>query len=153
MARVTIELPSRFVFSTQVPIYTSHINQSRHLDSVALLTLFAEARARMLDATDYRHGNSDVALIVADASVIYRSEAFHGETLLFEIGATDFNKYGCDFVFRASVHGDGREVARGKNGMVFFDYRLKKPVPAPADWVERLTTTSLCSEGRGVTAR
>ncbi len=54
MARVTIELPDRFVFSTRVPIYTSHINQSRHLDSVALLTLFAEARARMLAAFDYR---------------------------------------------------------------------------------------------------
>jgi 4-hydroxybenzoyl-CoA thioesterase len=143
MARVTIELPSRFVFSTRVPIYTSHINQSRHLDSVALLTLLAEARARMLDAMDYRRDNSDMALIVADTAVAYRSEAFYGETLLFEIGAADFNKYGCDLVFRASVHGDGREVARGKNGMLFFDYRLKKPVPAPAEWVERLTTSAL----------
>jgi 4-hydroxybenzoyl-CoA thioesterase len=135
------------VFSTRVPIYTSHINQSRHLDSVALMTLFAEARARMLDAIDYRRDdNSDVALIVADTAVAYRSEAFYGETLLFEIGTADFNKYGCDLVFRASVDGDGREVARGKNGMLFFDYRLKKPVSAPAEWVERLTTTSLCSD-------
>lgn len=138
MARVTIELPSRFVFSTRVPIYTSHINSSRHLDSVALLVLFAEARTRMLDALDYRR-DGDVALIVADTAVSYRSEAFYGETLLFEIGAADFNKYGCDLVFRATVDGDGREVARGKNGMMFFDYRLKKPAPAPATWVERLT--------------
>lgn len=146
MARVTIELPDRFVFSTRVPIYTSHINQNRHLDSVALLTLFAEARARMLAAIDYRRDRADVALIVADTAVVYRSEAFHGETLLFEIGAADFNKYGCDLVFRATVDGDGREVARGKNGMMFFDYRLKKPVPAPAEWVDRLATTSLCKD-------
>ena len=146
MARVTIELPSRFVFSTAVAIYTSHINQSRHLDSVALLTLFAEARARMLTALDYSRSSTDVALIVADASVVYRSEAFYGDTLLFEIGAADFNKYGCDLVFRATVRGDGREVARGKNGMLFFDYRLRKPVPAPAEWVQRLRTPTLCNE-------
>lgn len=146
MARVTIELPDRFVFSTRVPIYTSHINQSRHLDSVALLTLFAEARARMLNAIDYRRGNIDVALIVADAAVTYRSEAFYGETLLFEIGAADFNRYGCDLVFRATADGDGREVARGKNGVMFFDYRLKKPMPVPAEWVERLKAIALCSE-------
>ena len=37
-----------------------------------------------------------VGIVVADAAVQYKSEAFHGEILVFEMALDDFNKYGCD---------------------------------------------------------
>ena len=37
MARVVFELPSEFVFSTDVPIYIGHINHGHHLDNAQLL--------------------------------------------------------------------------------------------------------------------
>ena len=37
MARVLIELPAQFVFSTEVPIYITHINKAQHLDNAALI--------------------------------------------------------------------------------------------------------------------
>ena len=39
-------------------------------------------------------------LFGAVAAVQYRSEAFHGEVLVFDMAADDFNKYGCDLVWR-----------------------------------------------------
>ncbi|MBS1247810.1 MAG: thioesterase, partial [Proteobacteria bacterium] len=72
-----------------------------------------------------------VGLIMADSVIVYKSEAFPGEMLEIAVGVTDFNPYGCDFVYRATEKTSGREVARAKTGIVFFDYarRVIQRVP------------------------
>jgi 4-hydroxybenzoyl-CoA thioesterase len=139
MPRVTIDLPDRFSFTTEVPIYIQHINHGRHLDNAALLSLLSEARVRYFASLGYTELDVEgVGIVIADAAVQYRSEAFYGDTLVFAMAAADFNTYGCDLVYRASTKADGREVARGKTGIVFFDYELKKPVPMPAAFRTRV---------------
>jgi acyl-CoA thioester hydrolase len=69
--------------------------------------------------------------------VQYLSESFHGDTLVFEMTPTDFNRYGCDLVYRVREKTSGRDVARGKTGILFFDYSSKKPVGVPAQFIER----------------
>ena len=44
MARVQFELPDHFIFTTEVQIYVSHVNQAGHLDNAQLLTLVSEGR-------------------------------------------------------------------------------------------------------------
>ena len=61
-------------------------------------------------------------IVVADVAAQYRSEAFHGETLLIEFAVNDYSTYGCDMVWRVSDKASSREIARGKHGIVFFDY-------------------------------
>ncbi|MBS0554542.1 MAG: thioesterase family protein, partial [Proteobacteria bacterium] len=78
-----------------------------------------------------------LGIIVADAALQYLSEAFHGETMVVEIGADDFNKYGCDIVWRMRDKASGRDVARGKTGIVFFDYGARKIAPAPEGFRRR----------------
>ena len=137
MPRIRIDLPDRFPFATELPIYINHINYGNHLDNAALLMLVSEARVRFFQWLGYSELDVEgVGVIVADAAVQYRSEAFHGETLRIEIAADDFNKYGCDFVWRISA--GEREVARGKHGMMFFDYRERKPAPVPPAFSARL---------------
>jgi 4-hydroxybenzoyl-CoA thioesterase len=139
MPRVVIDLPERFAFSTEIAIYQSHINAAGHLDNAQLLTLVSEARKRFFAALGYG-GELDVeglGIVIADAAVQYRSEAFHGEILVFEMAAADFNKYGCDLVWRARSRDAGREVARGKTGIVFFDYGTRKVAHLPAAFAER----------------
>ena len=46
MARIQIELPERFIFSTEISIYINHINYGHHLDNAALLMLVSEGRVR-----------------------------------------------------------------------------------------------------------
>jgi len=135
MARIIIDMPAQFVFSTEVPIYINHINYGHHLDNSALISLVSEARVRFFKFLGYTELDVEgVGIVVADAAVQYKSEAFHGETLVFEMTPADFNRYGCDLVWRATDKASGREVARGKTGIIFFDYAVKKPVGVPADF-------------------
>ena len=138
MARIKIELPDRFAFSTEVPIHIGLINYGHHLDNAALLSLASEARVRFFKSLGYTELDVDgVGIVVADAAVQYKSEAFHGEVLVFEMAADDFNKYGCDLVWRATDKASGREVARGKTGIIFYDYQQRKATPVPAGFVAK----------------
>ena len=138
MARVIIQLPERFVFSTEVPIYIGHINYGHHLDNALLLSLVSEARVRFFKFLGYTELDVEGGgIVVSDAAVQYKSESFHGETLVFEMTPAEFNKYGCDLVWRATDKASGREVARGKTGIIFFDYGARRPVPVPAGFVAK----------------
>lgn len=140
MSRIKIDLPERFAFSTEIPIYIGHINYGHHLDNAALISLVAEARVRFFKALGYTELDVEgVGIVVADVAAQYKSEAFHGETLVVEMGADDFNRFGCDLVWRLSDKASGREVARGKHGIVFFDYAVRKPVAAPAAFVAKVS--------------
>lgn len=140
MARIQIDLPESFLFSTEIPIYIQHINYGHHVDNAGLLSLVAEGRVRFLKSMGYTELNTEgCGLIVADAAVQYRSEAFHGETLVADFAVADFNKYGCDFVWRLLDKASGREVARGKHGIMFFDYTARKPALLPQAFVDRVS--------------
>ena len=138
MARVIIELPEHFLFTTDIPIYIGHINYGHHLDNAALIGLLSEARVRFFKSLGYTELDVEgVGIVVADAAMQYKSEAFHGETLVFQIAPADFNKYGCDLMWRASDKTSGREVARGKTGILFFDYTARRPAPVPEGFRQR----------------
>ena len=132
MARVRLELPERFVFSTELTVRITDINYAGHVGNDSLMSLLQEAREHFFAHHHLRENDVfGIALVVADAIVIYRSEAFQGETLRIDIALADFNKYGFDFLLRVTEKASGREVARAKIGMVFFDYaqRCIQPVP------------------------
>ena len=76
-------------------------------------------------------------IIVTDSAIQYRAEAFHGEVLVIEMTPAEFNKYGFDLVYRVGEQASGREVARGKIGIMFFDYAARKPMVVPAAFRER----------------
>lgn len=140
MARIDIALPEHFPFSTRLAIYQSHINEAGHLDNAQLLTLASEARQRFFASLGYRQTDVDgVGIVLADAAVVYRSEAFHGETLVFEMAVADFNKYGCDLLYRITEAESGREVARCKHGIVFYDYTERRIQPVPEGFRSRVT--------------
>ena len=41
MARIQIELPEYFEFSTEITLYLSHMNYGGHLDNALLLTVIS----------------------------------------------------------------------------------------------------------------
>lgn len=139
MSRIQFALPERFVFATQLPIYISHVNQGGHLDNAQLLTLVSEARVRFFKSLGYRE--SDVAgcpIVVGDLVAQYKSEGFHGETMRVRMVPMDFNRYGFDLVYCMDCVDTGREVARGKVGIVFIDRATRKPAPLPPAFVAQL---------------
>ena len=141
MPRIQIELPASMPFTTSLPIYGIHINSRGHLDNALLLTLVSEARTRMINSLGYRESDIDgVGIIVADATVQYSSEAFHGENMKIAMGTAAFNKYGCDLMWQMRDQSSKREVARGKTGIVFFDYTQRRVAPIPPVFLQSLET-------------
>ncbi len=132
MARITVDLPDSFFFSTELPVYLSHINYVNHLDNALLLTLVAEARVRFFASLGFSEMDvAGVGIVVADAALQYRSEAHHGEIMRISMVATEFWQKGCDLVWKMDDAASGRRVAQGKTGIVFFDYGARTPVPVP----------------------
>ena len=132
MARVVFDLPAHFGFATELQVYISHVNQGGHLDNAQLLSLVSEARVRFFRSLGYPEADvAGLATVVGDMVAQYKSEAFHGETLRVEMAPQDFNRYGFDLVFRMTEATQGREIARGKTGIVFIDRAARKPAPIP----------------------
>lgn len=139
MPRIKIDLPDRFIFSTEMPIYIGHINYGHHLDNALMLALVSEARVRFFKSLGYTELDVEgVGIVVADVAAQYRAEAFHGETMVVDMAADDFNKYGCDLVWRMSDKASGREIARGKHGILFFDYGARKATSAPPAFLAKV---------------
>ena len=147
MPRIQYDLPERFVFTAELPIYTSHINWSGHLDNAQLLGLVSEARVRFFHWLDYEEGRvEDCSIVIGDVLAQYKSEAFHGETMVVQLAAVDFNRYGFDLAFQMTDQATGREVARGKQGVVFISLAEKKISPLPEAFRQRLAERSAASK-------
>ena len=138
MPRIQIDLPEQFPFSTEITLYLSHMNYAGHLDNALLLTLVSEARARFFKSIGYTELDVEGrGIVISDAAVQYKSEAFHGETMVVSMTADSFNKYGCDLLWQMTDSSSGREVARGKTGIVFFDYQARRIAPLPEAFMRR----------------
>jgi acyl-CoA thioester hydrolase len=139
MTRVHVVLPERFLLTTEVPVLASHINYGGHLDNALLLTIVSEGRLRFFESLGYEeHDVEGAGVIIADAAVQYLSEAFRGETLVIDITPAHLHAKGFDLVWRIRDKASGRDVARGKAGMLFFDYGRRKVVAMPEAFRRRI---------------
>jgi acyl-CoA thioester hydrolase len=132
VARVRLDLPDRYLFRTELALRVTDINYGGHLGNDAVLTLAQQARIEFLRAHGWsEHDVAGAGMIMTDAVVVYRSEAFLGDTLTIDVGVADIQQLGCDFLFRMVNKASGKEVARVKTGIAFFDYARRRPVPLP----------------------
>lgn len=132
MARVTIDLPEQFPFSTDIPVRISDINYNNHLGHDSIIALIHEARVRFLNAYGFTELDIDgLGLVMTDLVVLYKAEGFYGEILTIEVAIQDFTKYGFDFVYRITNRETNTEVARAKTGVLIYDYEKRKVVGVP----------------------
>ncbi|HSL88420.1 MAG TPA: thioesterase family protein, partial [Ignavibacteriaceae bacterium] len=132
MSRVKIEVPKKFIYSTEISLRISDINYGGHLGNDAVLSIFQEARIRFLNQFEYSEVNIEgSSIIMVDAAVQYKSQGFYGDVLLVELTVDDIQRIGCDFIYRALNKQSGKEVARGKTGITFYDYKKNKLISVP----------------------
>ena len=134
MARIHLTLPDKFIFTTELPVRVSDLNYGAHVGNDSILTLMQEARVifyRTLGFKDEISFEGSTGQIIADAAIQYKSEAFLGELLIIKIAVDDFSKYGFDMYYVIENKETGKEVARGKTGIVCFDYEKRKIATIP----------------------
>lgn len=134
MPRIKIVLPEKFIYSTEIPLRISDINYGGHLGNDAVLSIFQEARIRFLNQFGYSEVNIEgSSIIMVDAAVQYKSQGFYGDVLIIKLAVDDIHRIGFDFIYLALNKKTGEEVARGKTGIAFLDYKNNKlsSVPEP----------------------
>ena len=139
MPRVKLSLPDHFTFSTEIQVRVNDINYGGHLGNDAVLALAQEARVRFLSHYGFtEHDVGGVGIIMTDAVVVYKAEAFYGDVLTIEVAVDGIELVGCDFLYRIARKGSAKEVARVKTGIAFFDYSTRKVVEVPGRFREAL---------------
>jgi acyl-CoA thioesterase FadM len=140
MARVKLQLPENFAFSTELAVRITDLNYGGHLGNADTLVLLHEARVRFLKS----HGYSEVDVegfgtIMLDAVILFKSQAFAGDVLVADVTAADFSRIGCDIFYRLTNKETGVVVAEAKTGVSVFDYENQKRVSPPEAFVKKLS--------------
>ncbi|HMN49086.1 MAG TPA: thioesterase family protein [Ignavibacteriaceae bacterium] len=137
MQRIKINLPDKFIFSTEISVRVYDVNFAGHLSNDSILSMVHEARIQFLKNWGFSEvDTAGAGIIMFDAALQYKSQAYHGDTLTFDVTVDNFIKNGCDFLFRITNKASGKEVARAKTGIAFFDYKQNKIVSVPQKFFE-----------------
>src|SRR5688572_404954 len=134
MARVQLDLPEKFSFTTELTVRASDLNYGNHVGHDRVLTLMQEARINFYRTLGFKNElnfEGAVGQVIADVVVQYKSESFLADQLIIKIGVLDFNKYGFDMYYQIENKVTGKEVARAKLGIVCFDYDARKVARIP----------------------
>jgi len=136
MARVRFQVQGPEVYRTKLRVRVDDINYGGHLGNDAVLTLCHEARIRFF--TEIGHSEMDLfgkGIIMTDAMIVYRAEAGLGDELEISLYLDDIGTRGFDLYYL--LEHSGREIARVKTGIAFFDYPEGKIAACPDGFKER----------------
>lgn len=136
MARLMLDFPEeQYYYTTPLTVRVTDINGANHLGNDSMISMISEARARFLYEFGVRETERDgTGIIVTDLATTYRAEAHARDSLLFEVGVMDFNKYGGDITFRITRPRDRKLIAMAKSGFVFYNYKTSEVVAMPDDF-------------------
>ena len=112
MARIKIDMPDNYLFSTTMDVRISDINYGNHLGNDSVLSFVHEARTRFF--RQYGYTEMDVegyGIIMTDSAIVYKAEGFHGDQIQIDITVGDFNKYGCDIFYLMTNKATAVEIA------------------------------------------
>lgn len=130
MSRIQIDFPSRNLFSTKLKVRITDLNYGGHLGNDSVLSLVHEARVRFLKNFGYSELDlGGVGIIMADATIQFKAEAFYGDELVFEIAVDNFSRVAFDIFYRVSCA--DKIIAIAKTGIVCYNYNLKKVTALP----------------------
>jgi acyl-CoA thioesterase FadM len=139
MARMQIDLPESWLHRCRLAVRVGDVNYGGHLGNDRVLGLVHEARVRWLAACGLSEGDvGGVGLIMAEAALVFRAEAFLGDELDVDLGAVNARRSGFDLVCRLTRASDGQEIALVRTGMVCFDYALRRPSRIPEAFARML---------------
>lgn len=145
MARVKIEMPAAFGFSTTISVRITDVNYGGHLGNDAIVSILHESRMQYLQSlgcTELEFFGT--ALIMTDLAVAYKNEGFYGDALTVEVTAGELSSVGFDLFYRLSTVREGKSiaVAEAKTGMVCFDYNARKVARLPEPFKQQTSNTT-----------
>lgn len=143
MARIKIDLPEKFSFSTSIAIRITDLNYGNHVGNDAVLSIIHEARMQFLKSFGYTELEfAGVGMIMSDVAIEFKNELFYGDVVIASVTADGFSKAAFDIYYKLEKESADKIilVAVAKTGMVCYDYTRKKIVQLPDGAVTKLTS-------------
>lgn len=134
MARVKIELPKDFSFTTVIPVRITDLNYGGHVGNDTVLTIIHEARVQFLKNIGYTEMDmGGVGIIMADVMIEFKSELFYGDAVIASVSIGEVSKVGFDLYYKLEKETEENKllVANAKTGMICYDYANKKIASVP----------------------
>ena len=141
MARIRIEMPEQFPFSTQFSVRITDINYGGHGGNDAILGMIHEGRMQYLRSLGYSEMEFEgVGMIMSDVAIEFKNELFYGDIIEISVAAGNFSRVGFDLYYKIEKpEGDKKIiVAISKTGMVCYDYDKKKIATLPEAAMNRM---------------
>lgn len=134
MARIKIELPASFHFTTSIPVRITDINYGGHVGNDTVLSLIHEARLQFLK--HYGYTEMDLAgtgMIMSDVAIEFKNEVFYGDALKVSVAIAEISKVSFALYYKLEKNHNEKLllVAAARTGMVCYNYALKKIAPFP----------------------
>lgn len=134
MARIRIEAPATFSFTTSIPVRITDVNYGGHVGNDTILSIIHEARVQFL--AHYGYGEmtvEGVGLIMRDVAIEFIRELFYGDVIKASVAAIEINRLGFDLIYKLETgNGDAFKVAAmAKTAMICYNYEAKKIASLP----------------------
>lgn len=138
MARIQIELPAQFIFSTKIPIRITDLNYGGHVGNDTVLTLIHEARVQFLKNFGYTEMEMEgVSVIMSYAGIEFKAELFYGDVITAFVTINHFTAAGFDLLYK--LMREETVAAIAKTGMICYNYNTRKVVRVPQKLKERFS--------------
>ncbi len=134
MARVKIELPGSFQFTTFIPIRITDINYGGHVGNDTVLSIIHEARMQFLHHYGYTEMDfSGTGMIMSDVAIEFKNELFHGDKVKASVTLTEISKVSFSLYYKLEKETAGKLIlaAVSRTGMVCYNYEAKKIAAVP----------------------
>ncbi len=132
MTRIKLEPRAAYDFVFPIAVRTTDVNYGGHLGNDRLLALLHEARVAFLGAYGWSEMDcAGVGLIMSDAAIVFRAEAFAGDVLHIEVTPFAASRAGFRLSYRATRQADETLIALAESGLACFDYAARQVVPLP----------------------
>ncbi len=142
MARIKIDLPDSFSFSTVIPVRITDLNYGGHVGNDTVLSLIHEARMQFLQ----HHGYSEMefggtGMIMSDVTIEFKNELFYGDKVTAAVAIAEISKvtFAIFYKLEKETAGGAILVATARTGMVCFNYSTKKMAPFPESVKQQLS--------------
>lgn len=143
MARIKIDLPEKFTFTTNIPIRITDINIGGHVGNDTILSIIHEARTQFFKFYGYTELNmAGIGTILSDVGIEFKKELFYGDIIKASVTATEFSKVSFEVFYKfekATSGGKTIPVVYAKTGIVCYDYLQKKIAPVPEEVKQKFT--------------
>ena len=143
MARIKIDLPGKFSFSTNIPIRITDINFGGHVGNDTILSIVHEARAKFFTHCGYTELDfGGAGTIMSDVAIEYKDQIYYGDEIIASIAVGEITKVAFDLFYKLekkSLEGKLISVAFAKTWMVCYDYDKKKVIAIPEEAIKKIT--------------